>query len=68
MVQDTVLFNESIFYNVAYGNLNASREEVYAACTSAQIYDAIMKMPNGFDTVVGERGLKLSGIDTYQTR
>ncbi len=59
--QDTVLFNESIYYNIAYGDLNASREEVVAAAKKAHIHDTITSFPDGYDTVVGERGLKLSG-------
>ena len=61
MPQDIVLFNDSIFYNIAYGNLNASKEEIIDACKMAQIYEIIMRMPLGFETLVGERGLKLSG-------
>ena len=79
--QDTVLFNDTIFYNIAYvceyalcvclvrprcnaseqGNPAASKEEVYEAARLAQIHDAVMRMPNGYETKVGERGLKLSG-------
>ncbi|TCJ82923.1 ABCB family ABC transporter ATP-binding protein/permease [Cocleimonas flava] len=59
--QDTVLFNESIFYNIQYGNLDASREEVENAAKMAHIYDFIEGLPDGWDSVVGERGLKLSG-------
>jgi ABC-type transport system involved in Fe-S cluster assembly fused permease/ATPase subunit len=59
--QDTVLFNESIKYNIAYGNLDASWDEVVEAAKKAHIHDTIMSFPNGYDTVVGERGLKLSG-------
>lgn len=59
--QDTVLFNESIGYNIAYGNLNASWDEVVEAAKKAHIHDTIMTFPKGYDTVVGERGLKLSG-------
>ncbi|MDK2126159.1 ABCB family ABC transporter ATP-binding protein/permease [Parachitinimonas caeni] len=59
--QDTVLFNDSIYYNIAYGNTGASRDEVIEAARSAHIYDFIQSLPDGFDTVVGERGLKLSG-------
>ncbi len=59
--QDTVLFNESIYYNIAYGDLNASREEATAAAKKAHIHDTIMSFPDGYDTIVGERGLKLSG-------
>lgn len=59
--QDTVLFNDTILYNVQYGRLSATREEVELACKSAHIYDFIMGLPDGWNTVVGERGLKLSG-------
>ena len=59
--QDCVLFNETIFANIQYGNLNASEEEVYAAAKGAQIHDAVMSFPEGYGTKVGERGLKLSG-------
>ncbi|MCI4661762.1 MAG: ABC transporter ATP-binding protein/permease [Neomegalonema sp.] len=59
--QDTVLFNDTIGYNIAYGRPGASEAEVIEAAKAAQIYDFIQKLPKGFDTVVGERGLKLSG-------
>ncbi len=59
--QDTVLFNESIFYNIQYGNLDASAEEVKKAAKMAHIFDFIESLPDGWDTMVGERGLKLSG-------
>ena len=59
--QDTVLFNDSIFYNIAYGRPAATRDEVIAAARSAHIHDFIDALPQGYDTVVGERGLKLSG-------
>jgi ATP-binding cassette subfamily B protein len=59
--QDTVLFNDTIFYNIAYGNPEASREEVMEAARSAHIHDFIMMLPDGYDASVGERGLKLSG-------
>ena len=59
--QDTVLFNETIFYNIQYGNLNASEEEVKQAAKMAHIYDFIESLPDGWDSIVGERGLKLSG-------
>ncbi len=59
--QDTVLFNDTIFYNIAYGKVGASREEVERAAKLAQIHDFIQKLPDGYDTTVGERGLKLSG-------
>ncbi|MGH8491654.1 MAG: ABCB family ABC transporter ATP-binding protein/permease [Moraxellaceae bacterium] len=59
--QDTVLFNDSIYYNIAYGRPEASREEVVAAARAAHILDFIEAMPDGWETTVGERGLKLSG-------
>ncbi len=59
--QDTVLFNDTIAYNVRYGRTDASDEEVAQAADLAQIGDFIKKLPDGFDTMVGERGLKLSG-------
>ncbi|HKT91804.1 MAG TPA: ABC transporter ATP-binding protein/permease [Paraburkholderia sp.] len=59
--QDTVLFNDSIYYNIAYGRPTASREEVIAAARAAHIHAFIESLPKGYDTPVGERGLKLSG-------
>jgi ABC-type transport system involved in Fe-S cluster assembly fused permease/ATPase subunit len=59
--QDTVLFNESIYYNILYGQPAAGREEVLRAARLAHIHDFIESLPQGYDTVVGERGLKLSG-------
>jgi ATP-binding cassette subfamily B protein len=59
--QDTVLFNESIHYNIAYGRPDASREEVIDAARMAHILDFIEQLPAGWETQVGERGLKLSG-------
>jgi len=59
--QDTVLFNETIGYNINYGNLMASWDEVVDAAKKAKIHDTILSFPDGYDTVVGERGLKLSG-------
>jgi ATP-binding cassette subfamily B protein len=59
--QDTVLFNDSIFYNIRYGRPSASREEVEAAARAAHIHDFIQGLPDGYATGVGERGLKLSG-------
>ncbi|MFN3417322.1 MAG: ABCB family ABC transporter ATP-binding protein/permease [Caldimonas sp.] len=59
--QDTVLFNDTIEYNIAYGRPGASHEEVVAAAQAAHIHDFISSTPRGYDTVVGERGLKLSG-------
>lgn len=59
--QDTVLFNDTIRYNIAYGRDGASEDEIVAAAKAAQIHDFIAALPNGYDTTVGERGLKLSG-------
>jgi ATP-binding cassette subfamily B protein len=59
--QDTVLFNDTIYYNIAYGRPNASREEVIVAAQTAHIHDFIETLPQGYDSMVGERGLKLSG-------
>lgn len=59
--QDTVLFNDTILYNIAYGRSGASREEIEAAAKAAKIHDFIVSLPQGYDTTVGERGLKLSG-------
>ena len=59
--QDTVLFNESILYNIAYGRPGATRAAVEQAARTARIHDFISSLPDGYDTLVGERGLKLSG-------
>jgi ABC-type transport system involved in Fe-S cluster assembly fused permease/ATPase subunit len=59
--QDTVLFNDTIYYNIAYGNPEASRAEIEAAAKGAKIHDFIASLPQGYQTTVGERGLKLSG-------
>ena len=59
--QDTVLFNDTIYYNIAYGLANATQDEVIKAAMDAQIHEFIMSLPNTYDTLVGERGLKLSG-------
>ncbi len=59
--QDTVLFNDTVFYNIAYGRPEASRAEVLEAAKAAKIHDFITSLPEGYDTAVGERGLKLSG-------
>ncbi|MEL7093588.1 MAG: ABC transporter ATP-binding protein/permease, partial [Pseudomonadota bacterium] len=59
--QDTVLFNDTIRYNIAYGKDDATEAEVIAAAQAAQIHDFILGLPEGYDTPVGERGLKLSG-------
>ena len=59
--QDTVLFNESLMYNLKYANVNATDEEVFEACRAASIHEKILNFPDGYDSRVGERGLKLSG-------
>ena len=59
--QDTVLFNDTLYYNIAYGRPDAGHEEVEAAAQLAQLHDFIRSLPHGYDTMVGERGLKLSG-------
>jgi len=59
--QDTVLFNDTIFYNIAYGRPSAEKEEVIRAARQAHIHDFVVSLPRGYETVVGERGLKLSG-------
>jgi len=59
--QDTVLFNDTIYYNIAYGRPEASRAEVEAAAKAAKIHDFVLSLPQGYETTVGERGLKLSG-------
>lgn len=59
--QDTVLFNDTVYYNIAYGRDGATRAEVEAAAKAAKIHDFIVSLPDGYETTVGERGLKLSG-------
>jgi ABC-type transport system involved in Fe-S cluster assembly fused permease/ATPase subunit len=59
--QDTVLFNDTIYYNIAYGDTHATREQVVEAARSAHIHELISSLPDGYETMVGERGLKLSG-------
>ncbi len=59
--QDTVLFNDSIGYNIGYGRPGATQDEIVAAARAAYIHDFIVSLPDGYDTMVGERGLKLSG-------
>ena len=59
--QDTVLFNDTIRYNIAYGRDDATEDEIVAAAKAAQIHDFVVRLPEGYDTQVGERGLKLSG-------
>lgn len=59
--QDTVLFNDTIGYNIAYGSKNASNDDIVEAAKSAKIHDFIISLTDGYNTTVGERGLKLSG-------
>jgi ATP-binding cassette, subfamily B, heavy metal transporter len=59
--QDTVLFNDTIYYNIQYGRPDAARDEVHAAAQAAHIHHFIVSLPEGYETRVGERGLKLSG-------
>jgi ATP-binding cassette subfamily B protein len=59
--QDTVLFNDTIYHNIAYANTDATKEEIVRAAQLANIHDFIESLPDGYETVVGERGLKLSG-------
>jgi ATP-binding cassette subfamily B protein len=59
--QDTVLFNDTIYYNISYGNPEASEEQIYEAARSADIHNFVIGLPDGYQTLVGERGLKLSG-------
>jgi ATP-binding cassette, subfamily B, heavy metal transporter len=59
--QDTVLFNDTVYYNIAYGQTAASKDQVEEAAKSARIHDFIASTPQGYETMVGERGLKLSG-------
>ena len=59
--QDTVLFNDTIYYNIAYGRPTATHEEIIAAAQAAHIHDFVVSLPQGYETMVGERGLKLSG-------
>lgn len=59
--QDTVLFNDTIYYNISYGRTDASRDEVEAAAKMARIHDFVAELPDGYEAMVGERGLKLSG-------
>jgi ATP-binding cassette, subfamily B, heavy metal transporter len=59
--QDTVLFNDTIYHNIAYGKPSANTEAVTAAAKQANLHDFIQQLPDGYNTIVGERGLKLSG-------
>ena len=59
--QDTVLFNDTIYYNIAYGREGATHSEIIRAAKDAQIHNFIMSLPKKYKSLVGERGLKLSG-------
>jgi ATP-binding cassette subfamily B protein len=59
--QDTVLFNDTIYYNIAYGRADATRAQIEQAAKKSQIHDFVQSLPQGYETTVGERGLKLSG-------
>jgi ABC-type transport system involved in Fe-S cluster assembly fused permease/ATPase subunit len=59
--QDTILFNETLMYNLKYANPSATDADVFEACRAAAIHDRIMSFPDGYLTKVGERGLRLSG-------
>lgn len=59
--QDTVLFNNTILYNIHYGDLNKTEEDVYRVSRMSELHDSIQRWPNNYNTQVGERGLKLSG-------
>ena len=59
--QDTVLFNDTLIYNISYGNLSASKEQIDYVVKLAKLDKLVDRLPDGYDTLVGERGLKLSG-------
>lgn len=61
VTQETILFNDTVRANIAYGHLEASDEQIFAAAKKAFAHDFIMKMPSGYDTVIGDRGFRLSG-------
>ena len=60
--QDSVLFHDTVFYNIQYGKLTATKEEVLESARMAEIHESIMGFPQKYETQVGERGLKLSGL------
>jgi len=66
--QDTVLFNATIMYNLRYAKPDASEADVFNACKAANIHDRILAFPDGYETKVGERGLKLSGGERQRVR
>jgi len=59
--QEVILFNETVLYNIAYGRLSATEKDIEDAAKMANIHDTIISFPNGYQTIVGDRGLKLSG-------
>jgi ABC-type multidrug transport system fused ATPase/permease subunit len=59
--QETMLFNDTLMYNLRYAHPSATEEEIFAACRAASVHDKIMSLPDGYQTRVGERGLRLSG-------
>jgi subfamily B ATP-binding cassette protein MsbA len=61
VTQDVMLFNDTIAYNISYGNRAATKEDIVAAAKAANAHEYILRLPNGYDTVVGERGVRLSG-------
>ena len=61
VTQQTILFNDTVRNNIAYGDIHRSDEDIVAAARAANAYDFIMKMPNGFDSMIGEQGICLSG-------
>lgn len=65
--QDLVLFNDTIEYNIHYGSLSATQDEVEEAAKQAAIHEQILQFPDKYDTIVGERGLKLSGGEKQRT-
>ena len=68
MFQDSVLFHDTIHYNIQYGDIGASTEEVKQAAIMADIHNSIVGWPQGYNTQVGERGLKLSGISRLSSK
>jgi ABC-type multidrug transport system fused ATPase/permease subunit len=66
--QDTILFNDTLLYNLMYARPDATMDEVYSACRAASIHDKIMAFPDGYATKVGERGLRLSGGEKQRVR
>lgn len=65
--QETVLFHDTIYHNIHYGDISANVDQIYDAARVADIHDSILSMPKGYETMVGERGLKLSGGEKQRT-